>query len=178
MVISQEARVHVSVLTIRHDHFVPRSICGGNHLNNRTVLILLQYLVSCSRPSAQAKCTALYGCFRTICIDHIYILQIIVLRDADLNTGCWSSRHRRSDDTSFRQSLPFAEIVNRMDQRQFPFSIERFCYGTGLWSYRPKTIIGKVTAIRRIDTNQGRSPLFLQTKSAARLNSAVLLFNG
>ena len=41
-----------------------------------------------------------------------------------------------------------------MNQRQFPFAVERFGYDAGLGIHRAEAVIGKVRAARRIHANQ------------------------
>ena len=140
---------HIAVTAIRTGNLIP---CAGgfiqhNHLSS--FLVLAEDFVLCASARAQAQRVALGS-------DLINIVACGLRYKAHLRRH--TCRHRRTENITFRQPLPFAQFVDGMNQRQFPFAVERFGNDAGLRIHRAKPVVGKVRAIRGINANQTSLP--------------------
>lgn len=65
------------------------------------------------------------------------------------------SGHRCAEDIALDQPPPFALGVERVFERQLPFTVQRFGHGTGRGTDRAEAVCREVRTVRRIYANQG-----------------------
>ena len=140
---------HIAVTAIRAGNLIP---CAGgliqhNHLGS--LFVLAEDFVLGAGARAQAQRVALGS-------NLINIVACGLRYKAHLRRH--ARRHRRTENIAFRQPLPFAQLVDGVNQRQFPFAVERFGNDAGLRIHRAKPVVGKVRAIRGINANQTSLP--------------------
>ena len=145
---------HIAVLAIRGGHLIPAG-CGLVQYNDLAALLIFsENLVIRARTGAQVQRPT----FRGNLIDlHVVGAGLVLLRH-QTDAGRHGGGHRRTEDAALRESRPFAALVDVMHQRELPFAIQGFGHGTAHRRYRAEAVIGKVGAIGRIYTNQGKSP--------------------
>ena len=93
-------------------------------------------------------------CCAVGCVDPINQRGLGLGHNPQVDLRSHGCRHRRTDDIPFYESLPFANLVNRMNHDQLILAVERFRYLAGGQVDRSEAIIGGIRARGIIDTNQ------------------------
>ena len=145
---------HIAMLAVRSGHLIPAGCGFVEHNNLAALLIFSENLVIRARTGAQVQRPTLG---RDLVDLHIVGAGLILLRH-QIDAGCHGGRHRRTEDASLRKPRPFTALVDVVHQRKLPFAIQGFGYGTAHGHNRTESVIGKVGAIGRIYTDQGKSP--------------------
>jgi len=145
---------HITVLAVRSRDFIPagRGLVEHDHL--AAFLIFSENLVIRARTGAQMQRPTLG---RDPIDLHVVGVGLVLLRH-QIDAGCHSGGHRRSQNAALRKPRPFASFVDVMHQRKLPFTVQRLGHGAGHGRNRTEAIARKIVAVGRIYTDQGKSP--------------------
>ena len=148
------------MFSVRAGYFIPRG-CGFRQYNDLCAFFVFpEDFIFCSGTGAQAQRI-------TGCTDLVYPCGTL-RRCGYIDLRRHGSRYRRTDDTALHQTLPFLRIIQRMNQRQFIFAVQRFCDRTGRRRNRTNAVGREISAIGGIDTDRDESPPSGHEKNAHR----------
>ena len=142
------------MLTVRGCHLIPTG-CGLVQYDHLAALfVLAQDAAIRARTGTQVQRPTLG---RDLIDLHIVGAGLVLLGD-QANAGRHGGGHRRSQDAALRKPCPFTALVDVMHQRKLPFTVQGFGNGAGHGRDRADSVVGKVGAVSRIYTDQGKSP--------------------
>ena len=145
---------HIAVLAVRSGHLIPAGCGFVEHDDLAALFVLAQDAAIRARTGTQVQRPTLG---RDLIDLHIVGAGLVLLGD-QANAGRHGGGHRRSQDAALRKPCPFTALVDVMHQRKLPFTVQGFGNGAGHGRDRADSVVGKVGAVSRIYTDQGKSP--------------------